>query len=395
MILFFAPNPNNFVKKEGYLQRVLSIDRLFENIERKYIHDIDDTEEIFNALKKANTYYVHSVYEAEAITDLIEMFGSKFIVDLHGVVPEEELFNGNKANFNKYNEIEKLIFRKCNNFIAVSNQMVEHFKSKYPESVDKNWIVLPIFDRSNHNIDIKSKDNKQIIYAGGSQKWQNIDLMKDIVKKNINDYKYTILTQDSSAFIDLSNKKNVLVKYVEKQEVYKFYKKSIMGFVLRDDILINRVSCPTKLIEYMDYGVVPIVKYANIGDFKAMGYKYVKYEDFSLNRISVSRLHEYAKFNQELMIQYEKVSAEGMNLLKDTFQKVSKIKILKKNESIMAISKNLVLILNNKKLIKDNKEKDNAINSLRNELHLMHSSRIWRTRSLLIRILCIIYKRRR
>ena len=35
----------------------------------------------------------------------------------------------------------------------------------------------------------------------------------------------------------------------------------------REEILVNAVACPTKLVEYMYWGVVPVVITPNIGDF--------------------------------------------------------------------------------------------------------------------------------
>ena len=53
------------------------------------------------------------------------------------------------------------------------------------------------------------------------------------------------------------------------------YPRCSYGFVLRDDIAVNNVACPTKLIEYLQYGIVPILHTERIGDFAALGMQYV------------------------------------------------------------------------------------------------------------------------
>jgi hypothetical protein len=59
------------------------------------------------------------------------------------------------------------------------------------------------------------------------------------------------------------------------------YLSSDFGFVLRDDTAVNRVSCPTKLSEYLWFGVIPIVKTPHVGDFLTEGFSYVTEGEFA------------------------------------------------------------------------------------------------------------------
>jgi hypothetical protein len=52
------------------------------------------------------------------------------------------------------------------------------------------------------------------------------------------------------------------------------------GFVLRDESLVNRVACPTKLVEYLYWGVLPVVITPRIGDFDAGSLRAVTLEQF-------------------------------------------------------------------------------------------------------------------
>ena len=54
------------------------------------------------------------------------------------------------------------------------------------------------------------------------------------------------------------------------EEMKEVYRHAQYGFVLRDDIVVNNVACPTKIIDYIKYDIIPIVKSPHIGDFEGM-----------------------------------------------------------------------------------------------------------------------------
>ena len=66
-----------------------------------------------------------------------------------------------------------------------------------------------------------------------------------------------------------------------KQQLKDDYAGTDFGMVLRDDHVVNRVSCPTKLFDYLCHGVVPIVRSPLLGDFEEYGYSYVTETEFS------------------------------------------------------------------------------------------------------------------
>ncbi len=61
-------------------------------------------------------------------------------------------------------------------------------------------------------------------------------------------------------------------------ELKEIYTECHYGFILREDSIVNQVACPTKLVEYLAMGVVPIVDSNNIGDFKTMGMRFITLE---------------------------------------------------------------------------------------------------------------------
>ena len=75
---------------------------------------------------------------------------------------------------------------------------------------------------------------------------------------------------------------------------------------MRDDIVLNRVAAPTKLIEYLSYGLIPIVKTINIGDSVKMGYEYILYNE-DLNGLSAKKSDK----NEEVAAAVLRLSAEN------------------------------------------------------------------------------------
>lgn len=308
MILFIAPDPHKGQKREGFLQRVMAIDEIFGDSEKLYFDNLDNDHDRAAALINADLIYVHSIYNATKIIEYYGIFGKKIVTDLHGVVPEEQEVLGSKENADLMQEIEERVFSKGKNFVVVTNSMKDHFIKKYPKLTTSNelrWILLPIFNKSNSNKQIQRlpEGNKSVVYAGGSQPWQKPTEMVQAINKAKFKYHYAILTPDPTAFSSIKqpNTLSLKIQEVDSNEVTKYYQKSDMGFVLRDDIVVNRVACPTKLIEYLANGVVPIVDSPRIGDFYDIGYRYVTLDHFVNETISRSFLESAAKTNYKVL----------------------------------------------------------------------------------------------
>lgn len=80
------------------------------------------------------------------------------------------------------------------------------------------------------------------------------------------------------------------------------YQTAHYGFVLRDDITVNNVACPTKLVEYLQYGILPILLTPNIGDFAARGMEYLPLEDLLAGKLpSEEQRRQMAARNGEVL----------------------------------------------------------------------------------------------
>ena len=321
MILFIAPNPNTVKNREGFLQRVAAIDSLFANTKKVYSGDLENSDSLAQAMLEADLIYVHSMYNANKIVQCYEMFSHKIITDLHGVVPEEELYTDNQEMFRIMRETEKEVFKHGKYFVAVTTTMKEHFVKKYKDYSSKKWVVLPIYARNKKRTsDFSEKDYRSVVYAGGAQPWQNVDLMVETIRQS-KGYKYRILTSDLEAFTKRTSdvKEGLDIRSVDSEKVFDYYKDASFGFILRKDTLVNNVACPTKLVEYLSEGVVPIVLSDNIGDFKTMGYRYVQLNDFRAGGVTDKFIQKAQEQNRVIFESFiESIEHAQRNLVKLT-----------------------------------------------------------------------------
>ena len=352
------PNENN--EKDGMIQRELAIDLLMKNQKRVYIDKVCDLKFLkypkrwlksafniqnnivvhkqlknskvkiyhsipqiflYKLLKNAEYIYVHSLLKLEEIPkEYIAEFKDKIILDIHGCVVEEFKYdNAPEYLINKFEHLEEY-FKEIKYLVTVSENMFKFYKHKYPK-IKTKFITLPIYTTSKIKPIKKNYNNKlNIVYSGGVHKWQNVDLMIESISKIIDKYNVTILTPAIDTFKDklkqynLENK--ITIKTVSAKEIHKEYEKIHFGYVLRDDIIVNKVACPTKLVEYLSYGIIPIVLQPSIGDFNNLGYSYILNEDLINEKIpSAETLKEMSQNNYRVIEKLDKIQKHGKETL--------------------------------------------------------------------------------
>lgn len=275
--------------------------------------------------KHCNSLYTHSVMRAMADIvgeDIHRLYRKKEIFkiwDVHGAAPEEFALADNYYEAQNAGAAEALFIENSNVIITVNHAMKKHLEKKYNKKLD-NVIVLPIFNKSEINVEnllLEKADVKKAtaVYAGGLQDWQNIPLMQEIIKKLADDYNYKIFVSKPEEYKnmwgDFPLPQDGRIECITPSEVLKEYESCHYGFVLRDDIIVNNVACPTKLIEYLQYGVIPIVKTENIGDFVKLGMRYIAYADFGRIPYNKEKYLEMARENAQLPQKLAKAHEDG------------------------------------------------------------------------------------
>ncbi|MCH5328756.1 MAG: hypothetical protein J1E02_07025, partial [Coprobacter sp.] len=248
---------------------------------------------IISVVKSASLIYLQSIYSARFIWPILLLSKKRVILDAHGIVPEEEKnFLRHKVKSCYYGWVEKIVFRKASVVVCVTHAMKEYFTQKYPSFQGKyvvysNWPASISMLKPESNDVVYPKNEKiEVLYSGGVNPWQNIDLMMQAISQKQNpEIHYTILTNSVeriNAYIGQYNIDNrvIDVASVAPEELAQYYRKADYAFILRDDNPVNRVANPTKMVEYLFYGIVPIVLSPRIGDFEHLGYEYITLEQF-------------------------------------------------------------------------------------------------------------------
>lgn len=311
-IAIVAPFPSRKRVKEGWMSRIGTVDEIIKQRARLYIHisQNNSPEASFSKVEEnaweicispgspdykgvldsiyesVNTVYIHTIHLAEFIVPWLD--SGKCIVDFHGIVPEEEVMLGRPELVGKYEAIEQEVLRKAKACVMVTRAMQKHYREKYP-LINPKVIVLPIVEEMHFPANVgdpkgESELPVRVVYAGGIQVWQNVDAMLELaaVAHGVADFQF--LSQDWKAIEkDAKNKplpRKPKFKFCPKENLVQEYMNHDFGLVLRDDSAVNRVACPTKLYEYMEIGLIPIVRSPMLGDFLELGYAYVTENEF-------------------------------------------------------------------------------------------------------------------
>ena len=311
-IAIIAPFPHPHVIHEGWMSRISSIDEQLKGLVRIYLnfseehddsrcneirHDEERAEVFLNPLGKnsaafvsdlaasVDAFYVHTLHLVEHMLPWLRT--GKVFVDIHGITPEEEELLGNVHLRERYEAVEREVLQGAKCCICVSRAMIEHYTKKYPLLTPK-WLIIPVsvpFSAAPGAAGNPSDDDRpSVLYSGGVQKWQNLDAMLTLAESAGEEMEFRFLSHEH---IQIRQRIDALrmarppsVGYCRKTELPAAYGAADFGLILRDDSPVNRVSCPTKLVEYLSFGLVPVVRSPHIGDFYKLGFAYVTEEEF-------------------------------------------------------------------------------------------------------------------
>lgn len=356
-ICVFAPMYNKENEKDGYIQRIKAIDTtVLSNMCRIYLydegvdclemrfdfidglhgyivfnsHNTEHLQEIVNLTRKCGKTYTHSLLRFiedrtnKELWKIFDLEGVKHYWDMHGTVPEEYTLSGSELGCQLANNIEAVLAEKADTVVVVTEAMGKFLRKKYP-LLKAQIIVVPIFNdellvpvenNTNH-----SEEDIVITYAGGIQPWQNIRLMQDIIDQTYERYRFKIFVPSPQEFMDLWEDRkaacNVFVESKAPDELYKEYGQCDFGFVLRDAGPVNYVACPTKIVEYLKFGVIPVLKSEEIGDFVHFGMKYISYKDIVRGiTLSKEERQEITEHNYGVLKTLKQIYINGISSLK-------------------------------------------------------------------------------
>lgn len=223
----------------------------------------------------------------------LRFFNIKVIWDPRGVQPEEYLYQKRCIKgyigylYFKFGEI--LCLYSSNAIVSVSNNMATYYsKKKYFRSNCLSYVIpsLPSQDSTNTFSKIVRsdlgllKDDVVFCFSGSLSKWQLFEETCGVlcnVFSVIKSGKFLVLTNDfEEAKITLSKYFHInqyLVLSVDSNKVIDYLQLGDYGILFRENILINRVSSPIKLNDYVVSGIYSFAS-SIIGDVEQVFNKY-------------------------------------------------------------------------------------------------------------------------
>ena len=345
MIVVVGRYANGPVERDGMVQRIKYIDTVLATESRVYldlsirrnilasIEQIDNVtiyhlnqvlhrRRIVRLLRKANVIYYHSILNFQRVGRYSPVAGQCSFLDLHGVVPEELEMAGQLRDAEKMQTVERKAIMTADAIVVVSDNMAEHIMTKYNiTKAHDSIITLPHAEIEIQARPGRSSDNDlRIVYVGGIRPWQNVPLMVEVCRglERLRT-KITFLVPDIEGFMHISGGlvglENVEVASEPHAGVAGRLLRADVGFVLRNDTVVNRVAVPTKLIEYLACGVVPIVIQPVIGDFARIGYKYLTVDDILTGRYTITDLEAMRQHNYGVLRVLQAQARQGGKLL--------------------------------------------------------------------------------
>ena len=317
-VCLLAPLPAPEELTDGYCRRIDSIDSLLpepfiriylmgdrpqfmkilaeKRDERHYYLQFNSAslfqrQQIFSLIRRSGRLYVHSVYRFVAgpvsarMLRALSLPGVKILWDVHGAVPEEIEQGGDLPIARRAADAEKALYEKSSVIICVTKTMVDHLRNKYGEPKAR-MLVLPILPEMGERSFVQAPpilpEKPTVVYAGGLQSWQCVGDMIALMNRTWDRYDYRIYTPDPGALTAQwgpgEGKDHVFIASAAQEEMGKAYQGCRYGLLLRNDTAVNRVAFPTKLIEYISYGIVPVLKTAAIGVIEELGLGYITAE---------------------------------------------------------------------------------------------------------------------
>lgn len=207
----------------------------------------------------------------DTCTELIKAYLLGFrniILWCQGIAPEESYMrNHDVLRRGLLSCIEHFALEKAKFVILVSNAMRQHYEQKYQIDLSGRCYIMPCFNSALREDAFENRDKYQSLrfaYVGSLAPWQCFDdtlLLYKEIEEQVENASLTIFTfeqEDAVARATALQIANFNVVSLPPDQLGAELKSMSYGFVIRDDIVVNQVSTPTKLSSYMSCGVIPI-----------------------------------------------------------------------------------------------------------------------------------------
>lgn len=284
----------------------------------------------FLRLKKSQTSVFHCRTEmgSNIILRMRSVFfkNIKIICDCRGLGSKEILYKidsaKNKILSEKIGNIEKFVHSNADYLFCVSKAFKMYIQGSINSSTENIEVIPCCVDTNKFNYDPKARieirrelgvsDNFVFLYSGSFNKWQLIPqmirLFKILKQFMVNSFfvVYTMDLQYAKMIFSVENidKNNVILKSIPPSLINKYLLAGDIGFLIREDNLVNNIAFPVKFAEYVSCGV-PVLSsiksdVIDLIEKYDLGFKLKNYDDES----EIRSIAERIKCNQ-LQLQSE------------------------------------------------------------------------------------------
>lgn len=225
------------------------------------------------ALKNAEWVYLRSplMFLRFFIYRKRKSFSFKLFYDFRGLVHEESFMrNRNKIRRYVLFQLEKFAYKYADYVGAVSVNMKNVIENLF-RSKSRVYVTPCCISEVKGKNKSGGKGEINFVYVGGLSSWQCFDEILKLYRSISNNIPSTLTIISKQIELAKLKVKDAQVTEVEyktmsQQEVTKDLINYDFGFLLRENILLNRVASPIKFLEYTSSGVIPIIS-RNVGDF--------------------------------------------------------------------------------------------------------------------------------
>lgn len=243
-------------------------------------HEIQELNylDLIRKVSAEDRIYTRSFYDFFSYV-ILRIIGVNVIYDFRGFVAfESYLKNRSVFRFMILFIIEFFCYVLASEVYTVSEKFKVILQQKF--ILKRKIIVIPCLTSIQDRCIERSEDEYGVtgvvrfVFLGGSSQWQNVDKVLAVFSKVIDNMDSTldIITLDVSAIQEKLHKHNefvcskIRVFSLEPEQVSNVLHSYDFGFLLRDNILLNKVAAPIKFLEYCSAGVVPIIT-PYVGDY--------------------------------------------------------------------------------------------------------------------------------
>lgn len=239
--------------------------------------------------KEIGLIHAQNLYFAFVALILKKLWGVRYILDMHGLVPEESLYQNplrRHASFRVLKWMEEKCVVNADCVLCVSQALSQYLQSQYNASASRIIVIPSGVDPSLFHYDVQTRRELRVhrglnsrlivLYAGNIGRWHAearlVELFREIKARREDAY-FLVLTPAPtkqlahllSSSSDMEIEEDYTVLSVAHHEVPFYSMMADVALLVRERNRVNEVACPTKFVEYLACGV-PVLASSGVGD---------------------------------------------------------------------------------------------------------------------------------